>query len=207
MISELKAAIRSNAWLKSVFHRILIPKNEAKPRWFVPLLVNRFVHKRGKKSVIRFSARVDVFPFNRFELGDHSVIEDFCTINNGVGDVLIGKRTRIGLGSVVIGPVEIGNNCIFAQNIVISGLNHGYENPDIAIKDQPVFSSQITIEDDCWIGANVSITAGITIGKHSVVGSGSVVTKSVPPFHVVVGNPARAIKRYDFEQKVWVKLP
>jgi len=101
--------------------------------------------------------------------------------------------------------VTIGNNVIFAQNIVASGLNHEYKDPNVPINQQNVTTAPIVIEDDCWIAANVVITAGITIGRHCVIAAGAVVTKDVPPFSVAVGNPARVIKRFDASRNEWVK--
>jgi acetyltransferase-like isoleucine patch superfamily enzyme len=150
--------------------------------------------------------RFDVLPFNKFTLGANSTIEDFCTINNGVGDVLIGSGSRIGMSNVIIGPVTVGNNVIFAQNVVSSGLNHGYEIIDIPISKQKVTMATIIVEDDCWIGANAVLTAGVTIGKHSVVAGGAVVTKSIPPYSIAVGNPAKVIKKYDPNKKEWVRV-
>ncbi len=198
--------LKKNEKLKQFIHRLLIPKNQAKPRLWVKLFVNPFFHKRGKNSVVCRWTRMDVLPFNKFVLGNNSTIEDFSTINNGVGDVIIGNNTRIGLSNVVIGPVMIGDNVMFAQNILLSGLNHGFENPDIAPALQKISTAQITVENDVWIGGNVSVTAGVTIGKHSVIGAGSVITKSVPPYSVAVGNPARVIKKYNFESRQWEKV-
>lgn len=148
---------------------------------------------------------MDVLPFNKFEIGDYSTIEDFCTINNGVGDVIIGKETRIGMSNVLIGPVIIGNHVILAQNIVVSGLNHSYEDVRLPVSKQKVSTALIIIEDECWIGANAVITAGVTLGRHCVIAAGSVVTKTIPPYSVAVGNPARVIKQYNFETKQWVR--
>ena len=134
------------------------------------------------------------------------MIEDYSIINNGVGDVRIGENTFVGIGSVVIGPVEIGKQVIVAQHVVISALNHGYEDITTPIRLQPVTTKPIVIEDECWIGSNAVITAGVRIGKHAVVAGGSVVTKDVPPYSVVAGNPARVIKRYDATQKGWLKV-
>nr|WP_294790428.1 acyltransferase [uncultured Mucilaginibacter sp.] len=201
---SLKEKINSNPRLKNFVHWMLIAPGEARPRFWVKLLVNPFVHQRGKGSKVRRYARMDVLPFNKFSLGDNSIIEDFCTINNGVGDVFIGNGTLIGMSNVIIGPVNIGNNVIFAQNIVASGLNHEYRDVNTPIKDQKTIVSTITIEDDCWIAANAVLTAGITIGKHSVVAAGAVVTKSVPPYSVAAGNPAKIIKLYDNVLKEWV---
>lgn len=203
---SLTTFIKNDTILKKFVHRLLIPKNEARPRMWVKLFVNGFYHSIGKDSVIRKRTRIDVLPFNRFVLGTRSVIEDFCTINNGVGDVIIGNDTLIGLANVIIGPITIGNNVILAQNIVASGLNHEYKNIDIPISRQEITTSQIIIEDDCWIAANAVITAGVTIGKHCVIAAGAVVTKDIPPFSVAAGNPAKVIKQYDADLKEWIKV-
>ena len=205
-MSSIKEKIKSNKRLKRLVHWMIIPRYQARPREWVKWFVNPFYHKIGKHSVVRRRTRMDVLPFNRFELGDYSTIEDFCTINNGVGDVIIGRETRIGMGNVIIGPVTVGNSVIFAQNIVMSGLNHGYEDVTLSIDKQKVTTAPIIIEDECWIGANAVITAGVTVGKHSVIAAGAVVTKDIPPYSVAVGNPARVIKKYDFDKKEWVRV-
>ncbi len=199
----LKERINANPKLKKFTIWALTPKNQPRPRLWVKLFVNPLIHKRGKGSRIRRKTRIDVLPWNNFQLGDYSTIEDFTTINNGVGDVIIGDRTRIGLGNTFIGPIKVGNDIMFAQNIVMSGLNHGYEDVSMSIHDQPVTTAQITIEDEAWIGANSVIVAGVTIGKHSIVAAGSVVTKNVPPYSIVAGNPARLLKQYNTESKTW----
>jgi len=203
---SIKDNIKSNPGLKKFIHWMLIPTGEARPRLWVKWFVNPFVHKRGSGSNIKFRTRVDVLPFNKFDLGKKSTIESFSTINNGVGDVIIGDNTLIGMSNVIIGPVNIGNNVIFAQNIVASGLNHEYTDVNIPICQQKILIAPIVIEDDCWIAANSVITSGVTIGKHSVVAGGSVVTKSIPPYSVAAGNPAKVIKQYDFTKQEWVRV-
>ena len=198
--------IKSNKSLKKFVHYLLIPRGQARPRLWVKYFVNPFFHKRGENSVIRRRTRIDVLPFNPFILGEGSTIEDFSTINNGVGPVVIGNNSRIGIGNVVIGPVTVGNNVILAQNIVMSGLNHGYEDINLPIHKQPVSTAPIFIEDDSWIGANAVVTAGVTIGKHCVVAAGAVVTKDIPPFSIAVGNPARVIKQYNKDSGKWEKV-
>jgi acetyltransferase-like isoleucine patch superfamily enzyme len=202
----LVSTIKSNPGLKKFVHWLLIPRGQARPRLWVRLFVNPFIHKKGKNTIIRYNTRMDLFPFKSFKIGSKSIIEDFATINNGVGDVLIGNNTGIGLSNVIIGPVKIGNYVMLAQNIVISGLNHGYEDITLPPRSQQVITKQITIEDDVWIGANCVVTAGVTIGKHAVIGAGSVVTKDIPEFSVAVGNPARVIKKYNFESNGWEKV-
>ena len=203
---SIKDNIKSNPGLKKFIHWMLIPTGEARPRLWVKWFVNPFVHKRGSGSNIKFRTRVDVLPFNKFDLGKKSTIESFSTINNGVGDVIIGDNTLIGMSNVIIGPVNIGNNVIFAQNIVASGLNHEYTDVNIPICQQKILIAPIVIEDDCWIDSYSVITSGVTIGNHSVVAGGSVVTKSIPPYSVAAGNPAKVIKQYDFTKQEWVRV-
>jgi len=145
-------------------------------------------------------------PFRDFKVGNDSVIEDFATVNNGVGNVIIGDRTRIGIGSTVIGPVTVGNDVRLAQNVILSGMNHNYEEIDKPISMQGVSTAPIHIGDESWIGANALVVAGISIGKHCIVAGGSVVTKDTPPYSVVAGNPARIVKIYNPETKEWEKF-
>ena len=79
---------------------------------------------------------------------------------------------------------------MLAQHVVMSGLNHQFEDINLPISQQPCTTAEIIIEDEAWIGANVVITSGTKIGKHAVVAAGSVVTKDVPPYSVVGGNPS-----------------
>jgi len=203
---SLAARVKSNHNLKKLAHWMLIPVGQARPRLWVKLMVNPFIHKRSSKAIVRYNTRMDLLPFKNFEIGPYSIVEDFATINNGVGDVIIGHHTGIGIGNVIIGPVKMGDYVMLAQNIVISGLNHGYEDVTMPPRLQQVNTKQITIEDNVWVGANCTITAGVTIGRHAIIGAGSVVTKNIPAYSVAVGNPARVIKKYNFETGNWEKV-
>lgn len=194
-ISNLKEFLSQQKILKNVIHRMIIPKNEHRPRFWVKWLINPFFHE--VKGRIRSSVRRDIFPFQDFKLGRNARIEDFTVINNGVGSVLIGKASRIGIGNVIIGPVEIEKNCLLAQNIVISGLNHNYKDINKPILSQGINTKKVLLKEGCWIGANACITSGVTIGKNAVIGAGSVVTKDIPDYAVAVGNPAKVIKQLD----------
>lgn len=199
----LKDSIKQSTSLKKFVHWALVPSGQARPRLWVQWFVNPFYHKKGKGAKIRRRTRMDVLPWNRFELGRNSTVEDFTTINNGVGHVIIGDNTRIGLGNTLIGPVSIANDVRLAQNVVLSGLNHNYEDVTRPIHEQGVSTSQIRIEEASWIGANVTIVAGVTVGRHCIIAGGSVVTKDIPPFSVAVGNPARVIKQYNHLTGAW----
>ena len=194
MIEKLKNRIQNNPSLKQKVINLLMHPTKARPRLWLRMFQWVYM-KRGKHTVIYRSVRRDIVPFNQFSLGDYSVIEDFCCINNAVGGLRIGHHTRIGLHNTVIGPVRIGNHVNLAQGVVVSGLNHNFQDSTKRIDEQGVSTSHITIGDDVWIGANSVITAGVTIGTQCVIAAGSVVTKDVPDNTVVAGCPARVIKQ------------
>jgi acetyltransferase-like isoleucine patch superfamily enzyme len=206
MLSNLKETLKKSPALKKLALTLLYPKNQYRPRWFISAFVNPFKHKRGRGSVVCRYVRLDVMPFNNFVLGRDSVIEDFACINNGVGPVFIGERSLIGLSDVIIGPVTIGNDVLLAQHVVVSALNHNYEDITQPIKNQGVTTKPIVIEDGVWIGANAVIAPGVRIGKNSVVGAGSVVTHDVPPFSVAVGAPAKILKTYQPNTQIWERM-
>lgn len=193
--------------LKAGVHRLLVPRRQARPRAWVRWFVNPFFHKRGRGANICRRTRMDVLPWNPFELGAGSTIEDFSTVNNGVGPVRIGPRTRVGLGCTLIGPVQLGQDVRLAQNVVLSGLNHNYEDIGRPIAEQGVTTHPISVGDGSWIGANATVVAGVRIGRNCVVAGGSVVTKDVPDYCVVAGNPARIVKQYNPETSQWERLP
>ncbi|MCK9204099.1 MAG: acyltransferase [Bacteroidales bacterium] len=200
---KIVETIKSSPRLKRITLRFLMPKNQARPRKWVIWFVNPFYHHKGKHSLIRKSTRMDLLPFNNFHLGDDSTVEDFTVINNGVGDIYIGDRTRIGIGCTLIGPVSVGNDVGVAQGVVMTALNHNYEDISKPTSKQGVSTAPIIIEDEVWLGANCVILPGITVGKHSVIAAGSVVTKNIPPYSVAFGNPARVIRQYKPDAKAW----
>jgi acetyltransferase-like isoleucine patch superfamily enzyme len=138
---------------------------------------------------------MDTPPYRKFHLGAYSVIESFCCINNAVGDVIIGDHTRVGLHNTIIGPVTIGNHVNLAQGITVTALNHTFTDSDKRIDEQGVTTMPVHLEDDIWVGANATILPGVSIGQHSVVAAGAVVTKDVPPHSLVAGVPAKVIKQ------------
>jgi acetyltransferase-like isoleucine patch superfamily enzyme len=184
---------RNPKW-KKFLDWVIMNQVETRPRWFIRLLAPLYQH-RGRHSVIHHSARMDTPPYRKFSLGDYSVIESFACINNAVGDVMIGDHTRIGLHNTIIGPVIIGSHVNLAQGITVTALNHNFEDSEKRIDEQGVSTSAVTIEDDIWIGANAVVLPGVTIGQHSVVAAGAVVTKDVPPHSLVAGVPAKIIKQ------------
>lgn len=191
---QLRTGLNDSPKVKRLLDWLIMNQRDARPRWYIRLLAPLYQH-RGRHSKIYRSVRMDTPPYRTFSLGDHSVVESFSCINNAVGDVVIGDHTRIGLHNTIIGPVTIGQHVNLAQGIVVTALNHNYSIPDQRIDQQGVTTAAVTIANDCWIGANAVILPGVTIGEHSVVAAGAVVTKDVPSHSLVAGVPARIIKQ------------
>ena len=191
---QLRTGLNDSPKVKRLLDWLIMNQRDARPRWYIRLLAPLYQH-RGRHSKIYRSVRMDTPPYRTFSLGDHSVVESFSCINNAVGDVVIGDHTRIGLHNTIIGPVAIGQHVNLAQGIVVTALNHNYSIPDQRIDQQGVTTAAVTIGNDCWIGANAVILPGVTIGEHSVVAAGAVVTKDVPSHSLVAGVPAKIIKQ------------
>lgn len=129
--------------------------------------------------------------------------------NKYSGTIKIGKRTFINRyfnASSAIG-IYIGEGVAFGSNVFLCDFDHSYKDPLISRIDTPLTTKgPINIHDYCWLGANVYVTSGVTLGKGCVVGANSVVTSSFPPYTMIAGIPARAIKRYDFSRNQWVRI-
>lgn len=190
---EIRGRFKENPKLKRLVDWLIMNQVETRPRWYVRMLAPLYQH-RGRHSKIYHSVRMDTPPYRKFLLGDYSVVESFSCINNAVGDVVIGDHTRVGLHNTVIGPVTIGHHVNLAQGITITALNHNFEDKSQRIDVQGVSTKPVIIGDDIWIGANAVVLPGVSIGNHSVVAAGAVVTKDVPPHTLVAGVPAKIIK-------------
>lgn len=106
--------------------------------------------------------------------------------------------------------VSIGNDVLMASHIYISDNSHGSykgtfndSSPDTPPAKREYAKAAVVIEDNVWIGEHVVVLPGVTIGRGSVIGSNSVVSKIIPPYSIAVGQPAEVIKRYNFETKCW----
>lgn len=116
----------------------------------------------------------------------------------GIQAVKIGDNTGIGTYVHIWGNggVEIGNNVLIAAHCCITSLGHDYECPLIAKGN--IISKKVIIEDDVWLGYGVIVLPGVRIGRGSVIGAGSVVTKDIPPYSIAVGNPIVIKKRREY---------
>ena len=109
------------------------------------------------------------------EIGDHCSVNAY-SVMQGTGGIKIGNYVRIGAHTVIVASM------------------HNYDDPDTNVTAQGWTAKSITIEDDVWIGMNVSILDGVRVGQGAVLAAGAVVTSDIPPFAVAGGVPAKVIK-------------
>ena len=98
--------------------------------------------------------------------------------------------------------IEIGDNTLIGSDVLITDENHGTD-PRIAYRDNPLRTAPVIIGENVWIGDKAIILPGVKIGNYSIIGAGAVVTKSIPPYTICAGNPARAIKIWNPEKESW----
>jgi len=115
----------------------------------------------------------------------------------GASKLVIGNEVSLNYNVLIIadhGEIIIGNNVLIGPYSVLRSSGHNYKKTDIPISKQGHIKGKITIGDDVWLGSHVVILPNVSIGKSSIIGAGSVVTKDIPPFSIAVGNPAKVIK-------------
>lgn len=166
--------------------------------------------KLGKFSYLRSPLKVD---------GSKNIqIEDFVTIGaytwiaavpltGNTSYLSFEEGTIIGNFNHIYATRRIifGKKVLTADKVYISDNLHGYENVNIPIMDQDIKQlNEVVIGDGAWIGENVCII-GASVGKQSVIGANSVVTKDIPDYCIAVGAPARIIKRYCLKENKWKK--
>ena len=133
---------------------------------------------------------------DNFTLGKYAIIECTGVLRNVGNSLKIGDNVGINhycfIG--VRGDITIGDNVIFGPRVNIFSENHNFDKLDVPIKNQGVTKLKTVIGNDVWIGANVSIMAGVNIGDGCVIAAGAVVTKDIPAHSIVGGVPAKVIK-------------
>lgn len=148
----------------------------------------------------------------KLKIGDNTTILSNVRLavygSGSKANITIGNNCYIGFCFSALASVEanieIGDNVLFASNVLVTNENHGI-NPESTTPymDQKLSAQDVKIGNGCWIGEKVSILSGVTIGEKCIIGAGSIVTKSIPSYSIAVGNPARIIKQYNFYTKRW----
>ncbi|PSR16973.1 transferase [filamentous cyanobacterium CCP3] len=134
-------------------------------------------------------------PHGRIILKPQALLDRGISLETLGGCIEIGEQTCVGSYVCMAGPgdIRIGKNCMIASHVSIYANNHIFADIHTPIGKQGLSCTGIVIEDDCWLGTGVRVLDGVTIGHGSVVGAGAVVTKSLPPFSVAVGVPAKVM--------------
>jgi len=142
-------------------------------------------------------------------------IESFPKFKNGNKVLVFGNDVQMNdyVHITAMESVKIGNNVLMASKIYISDCSHGSyggnendSDPDMIPIARPLFSKPVVIEDNVWLGEFVSVLPGVTIGKGTIVGANSVVSKSLPEYVIAVGSPAKPVKKYNFETRIWERI-
>ncbi len=143
-----------------------------------------------KKVILRISTPGSIKIGQNCGIGDYSRIRCF-----GLGQIKIGKNVSINEYAIIHSGqmIKIGDNVTLGAFCYINDTNHSFEKKDRPINLQEWKAQGIEIEDDVWLGANVTVLDGVKIGKGAVVGAGAVVTKNIDSYSVAVGVPAKAI--------------
>lgn len=134
----------------------------------------------------------------RLEVGANTLFEPNVWITMGhEGRVRIGDGTFLNVAVMVaaLDLVEIGSHCMLANGCFVTDANHRFDDPDRPVPWQGFDSKGPTrIGDNVWLGANVVVTSGVTIGERCVIGANSVVTQDIPPYSVAAGAPAKVLR-------------
>jgi acetyltransferase-like isoleucine patch superfamily enzyme len=152
----------------------------------------------------------------RIEIGNSVWLDRDIWINipvapEGTDPVIsIDEGCKIGRRCVISAKnrIHFERNVVFAPSVLVMDHNHAFEDVTVPIRRQGTTpGGTIRIEEGCWIGFGVAIVCGkgeLVIGKNSVVGANAVVTRSIPPYSVATGNPARVVKHFDPSRNEWV---
>ena len=161
--------------------------------------------KYGKNFTTGVGCRIEAYNFNN-RISDRKNPQ--LIIGN---NVQINDYVHLSCAESVI----IEDNVLIASKVYVSDLNHGnysslknleHSCPDEIVKERKIFTKPVKICQNTWLGENVAVLSGVTIGKNSIIGANSVVSKNIPENCIAVGNPAKVIKKYDFETRRWDKI-
>ena len=134
---------------------------------------------------------------NMIQLKDDVHVSRYCTLRSGPGDIVVNEMVNIGTYSHIDGHggVEIGKNTLLARNVEILSGSHIFKDPAVPIRFQGTELKKTIIGEDVWLGSQVIVLPGVTIGDGTVVGAGAVVTKNIPDHSIASGVPAKVIRK------------
>jgi acetyltransferase-like isoleucine patch superfamily enzyme len=194
MPERLDAASARLWWQKARwYHRHRLPWNIARLHLE---LARRQAFARG---VVHGNA-LQMFREGRLDVGPHAYFEPGVWLTSDSGRIAIGGGSLLNLNVMVaaVESVSIGEHCMLANGCLVTDGNHRFDDPVTPVPWQGFTSKgPVTISDNVWLGANVVVTSGVTIGRRSVIGANSVVTEDVPEFSIAAGAPAKVLRTID----------
>lgn len=143
------------------------------------------------------SPRATLREHNRIVIGGRTLVGRHVELIPQHGSIQIGNDCSVNNFVIMYGAggITIHDECRIATGVVIVAFNHNFTDAQQPIHSQPVSAQGVLVESDVWIGARAILLDGVTVGQGSVIGAGSVVTRDVPEYCVVAGNPARFLRR------------
>lgn len=180
-------------------------------KWIYLIPVRRKLRYLGKNSMFRYPRRIERGQFISIGEGaniyTNVMLQAVQETPEDTPSITIGKNVRI-WSNVQVSAAQkmiIGNDVVLSANSFVTDTTHPYEDISHAPRYNKLrLLTPVVIGDDTWVGRN-AIISGAKVGKHCVIGAGSMVSKDVPDYCVVVGNPARIVKRYNPETEKWQK--
>lgn len=146
------------------------------------------------RSIPRIWKGARILNPERVRIGPYVQLRPYSVVRGVPGSIEIGARTGIGDFTIVnaVESITIGERVMIAARCHITDADHAMEGRG-PMQTQGRRAEPVVIEDEAWLGTGVIVTAGVRIGKGAVVGAGAVVTRSVEPYEIVAGVPARKI--------------
>ena len=196
-------AIRRATWLARGIAKCLVLQRRLRAVFMAPgvNLRSASLIRFGRGVTLERGVIIDALMRNGVELGGNVMIGPYAVLvcapmtNLGEG-IKMGANSAVGAFSFLgsSGPITIGENVIMGQHVSFHPENHNIERTDIPIRDQATTRVGIVVEDDVWVGANVTFLDGARVGRGSVIGAGAVVRGEIPAWSVAVGVPARVVR-------------
>ena len=134
---------------------------------------------------------------NDVTIGRGTMIRPSSYYGKDLGEgLIVGNNSAIGSHSYIgcSGLIKIGDKVMFGPKCSLFAENHNFDSVESTIKEQGVNQKGIVIEDNCWIGSNTIILDGVTIGRGSVIAAGTIVTKDIPAYSLVIDKRDKIIK-------------
>ncbi|CAM4016940.1 acyltransferase [Arcobacter cloacae] len=188
VLSSIYYKLKSQIFYKLMFKSMGVKSVIKKPLFLTPEYISI-----GNGCYIWNDARIEaITSYANENFNPHIILEDGVTIQ---------QRCHITAADTLI----IGKDTAILFDVMITNIDHEYENVTMPVGNQPLMVKKTQIGENCFIGSGAKIQAGTILGRHCIVGTNAVIRGTFPDYSVIVGVPARIVKRYDEKSGVWRK--